>query len=158
MAIIMDDRPMARETLFSRIADEWHGEGRLLGRGCFSEVGWAFTTMMIGAWLILFPESVANVHILELIARSVPVWLVAPTLVMCGAFTGSGIVLFFIRGRCIASRIARLTGACLGLGIWLAILLNAVFVLRGDSAFVWVYTLGVLSFARAATLAWRRFL
>lgn len=146
----------SRGNLLHALTGEWYGEGRLCGRGSFTEVGWGNATLLMGLLMICVPEAAQNAHILGLVVNRFSLWMVATPAILSGTMTDVGVVLFFIRGRCFASRMFRFFGSAVGLALWIALFLSALFTLNGEFAMLPVYGWAVLGYARTLTHAWRR--
>lgn len=137
---------------------EWMGDGPVLGRGNFAEFLWAnFGNLQIGVLILLYPAWAAHSHGLALMLWRWPIWAVGGVFILSGLFTDLGLVLSFFRGRCVASRLARLVGASLGFWIWLCIL-GSVWQ-EGHASYIAVATsqLGTVAYLRTVCLAWRRY-
>ena len=136
------------------LSHEWHGEGTLLGRGAFSELGWSLTTLTIGLMLSL---GTPGETLFWIVHMRYPAWVVASTFTLAGGMTITGLVLFFVRGRCVGSRLLRLGGDALGLMLWLSVLLISAYFRDGSSILIPILAWAVLGYARSISLAWRRF-
>lgn len=140
-----------------QIVDEWHGEGKLLGTGGFSEVVWGPVTFAIGLDLLFNSSSNSNTTI-QLLMWYLTIYQLSFPLITSGFLTIVGIILFFIRGRCVASRVLRLIGAGLGIAIWFTLTLVDLLNFGMKHAFIYEHLGLFIIYARSAQLAWRKFL
>ena len=136
------------------LSREWHGEGTLLGRGAFSELGWSLTTLVIGLMLAF---GTPGETLFWIVHMRYPAWMVAAMFTLAGSTTLAGLVLFFVRGRCVGSRLLRLSGDALGLTLWLSVFLISTYFRDGSSILIPILAWAVLGYARSISLAWRRF-
>jgi len=138
--------------------NEWMGDGPVLGRGNFAEFMWAnLGNLQIGLLIVLFPANAVHSHGLALMLWRWPRLAVAAVFIASALATDAGLVLSLMRGRCVASRIARLIGSASGAGVWVC-LLGSVWMEANWSDLAWSTAwIGVIVYARCACLAWRRF-
>jgi hypothetical protein len=141
-----------------QISDEWHGEGKLLGTGGFSEAVWGPVTLAIGLDLLLNPTSSSTNITIQLLSWRYPIWGISIPLIVSGIFTIIGVILFFIRGRCFASRAFRLIGAGVGIAIWFTFVLLDWFAFGTKHAFIYEHVGLTVVYIRSTQLAWRKFL
>lgn len=158
VALMPAKEPSLLRGLARTLWREWIGDGPILGRGNFAEFLWAnIANLEIGLWILAHPVEASHSHGLALMLWRWPPWAVGLTFVVSAVLTDAGLLMSFFRGRCVASRLARISGAAIGFWIWICILGSIYLEAQVNIVALVVGQLGVIAYLRSVCLAWRRF-
>ena len=145
--------------VLSALRREWMGDGVYLGRGNFTEALWTAISLFIGISIAVDPDAAwENSHVLTLMLWRWPVAWVAATFIFFPVLSIAGIVLSFVRDRCVASRLLRWGGAQGGFSIWMILLYCALFVEPSYNCMSTALALtATLAYLRIVFISYRRF-
>lgn len=146
-----------RVGFFRKLCLEWMGDGLYFGKGYWSEVGFAIATFGAGVDILRIPAWDLQSHAIGLMLWRLPNTFVGLAFFISGLLQLIGFALFFYRGRCMASRVCKFSGAILGLWLWMVMFGILLFVIDGYVAMTCLYGFGVVTYMRAVHLGWRRF-
>jgi hypothetical protein len=148
----------SRSTWVERLSAEWHGDGRLKGQGAWGEI---FLSLLFalptGIALLFWPDANSHTRTFNLVMWSYPIWVIGIPLVVSGVSTVTGIALFFMRGRCVASRWLRLFGGGIGVTVYMGLFIVTVHLHGPQDAIVYGYLLPFGMSLRVVSQALRRF-
>lgn len=143
--------------LLGVVVDEWFGDGMLMRQGAWTEVAVSAATLPMGIGLILRPGAASYERTLNLVSWTYPAWSIGAIVLAASLLSLAGLALYFVQGRCRWSKRLRFAGAAVGLLEWLFLLLAHVGAWGWGGVSVYLYLLVVLLYARASSLALRRF-